>query len=50
VSNWPFQKCLQWVRASKTVILKRSVQLGVSNSEAAAKLWKELEGAKHQST
>jgi hypothetical protein len=46
VSGWSYQKCLTWVRASKSVILKWSMQLGVSNSEAAARLWKETEGGK----
>ena len=45
-SGWPYQKCLQWVKASKTVIMKWGAQYGLSNSEAAVKLWKETEGVK----
>lgn len=46
VSGWPYQKCLQWVRAGKTVIMKWSIYHAITNSEAAVKLWKETEGVK----
>lgn len=43
-SGWPYQKCLEWVKLHKPIILKWSVQMGVSNSQAAAKLWVVTEG------
>ena len=48
VSPWSYQKCLQWVRLHKALILKTGAIRTLKNSEAAAELWKELESGEHE--
>ena len=44
VSNWPYQKCLEWVKKYKDIIRKHTT--AGTQSEAAVDLWRDIEGVK----